>query len=296
MFRIPSSFGSRSFFWLMLQLVQFFARNRTFILFVLLEVFSFWLIIQNNSYWSATYFNTSNYYVAQILSVSNSIREYVHLREINDNLAKENLKLNSLVARLQEQSPLDAPAGYTPDSNFASRFKFIVSKVIMTETSRANNYLTIDKGLADGIQPGMGVISATGVVGRVRSCSEHFSVVTSILHSQFMVSSRLIRSSEIGPARWQGKNPETIALMDISRYKKVLKGDTAVTSNYNSVFPPGIMVGTVKNLSVRSDQTFYDIELDVSTDFRSLSYVYVVQNHTQAEIDSLYKPIEEERQ
>jgi rod shape-determining protein MreC len=279
----------------MLQLVQFFARNRTFILFVLLEVFSFWLIIQNNSYWSATYFNTSNYYVAQILSISNSAREYIHLREINDNLAQENLKLNSMVARLQQQKPGDAPAGYTPDSLFANRFEFVVSKVIMTETSRANNYLTIDKGSADGIRPGMGVISATGVVGRVRSCSEHYSVVTSILHSQFMVSSRLIRSGEIGPARWQSKDPETIALLDISRYKKVLKGDTAVTSNYNSVFPPGIMVGTVKNISVRSDQTFYNIELDVATDFRSLSYVYVVQNHMQEEVEKLYQPIEEER-
>jgi rod shape-determining protein MreC len=279
----------------MLQLVQFFARNRTFILFVLLEVFSFWLIIQNNSYWSTTYFNTSNYYVAQILSVSNSIREYAHLRKINDNLAHENLKLNSLVARLQQQKPVDAPTGYTPDSLFSNRFEFVVSKVIMTETSRANNYLTIDKGSADGIRPGMGVISATGVVGRVRSCSEHFSVVTSILHSQFMVSSRLIRSGEIGPARWQSKDPETIALLDISRYKKVLKGDTAVTSNYNSVFPPGIMVGTVKDISVRSDQTFYNIELDVATDFRSLSYVYVVQNHMQEEVEKLYQPIDEER-
>lgn len=279
----------------MFQLVEFFSRNRNFIFFVLLEVFSFWLIVQSNSYWSATYFNTSNYYVAKILTVSNVVREYSNLRETNENLALENLKLNNVVARLQQQSPADAPAGYKPDSLFATRFDFKVSKVIVSETSRANNYITIDKGSADGIRPGMGVISATGVVGKVRSCSEHFSLVTSILHSQFMVSSRLVRSGEIGPVRWQSKDPGLVSMMDVSRYKKVIKGDSAVTSNFNSVFPPGIMVGTVKSVRIRPDQTFYDIDLYVATDFSSLSYVYVVQNRLLTEQEALQKPLDEER-
>lgn len=279
----------------MLQLIQFFSRNRNFIFFVLLEVLCFWLIVRNNTYWGATYFNTSNYYVARALTVSNAVREFASLQQTNEQLAQENLRLNSLVAKLQEENPQNAPTSYQPDSVFANRFKFVVGKVINTETNRANNYLTIDKGSADGILPGMGVISATGVVGKIRSCSEHYSVVTSILHSQFMVSTILPRSNEIGPAVWQSRDPETISLMDISRYKPVFKGDSAVTSNYNSVFPPGILVGTVKNISVRPDQTFYNIDLKVATDFRSLSYVYIVKNDLQAEREKLQQPLEEER-
>ena len=84
-------------------------------------------------------------------------------------------------------------------------------------------------------------------------------------------------------------------MMDVSRYKKVIKGDSAVTSNFNSVFPPGIMVGTVKSVRVRPDQTFYDIDLNVATDFASLSYVYIVQNRLQAEQEALQKPLDEER-
>ncbi len=278
----------------MLQLVEFFSRNRNFIFFVLLEVLSFWLIVQKNSYWGATYFNTSNYYVGKILTVSNTVQEYNRLREINENLARENVKLNDQVARLQERDPIGAPAGYTADSLFANRFSFVISKAVMVETSRANNYITIDKGTEDGIAPGMGVISATGVVGRVRSCSDHFSVVTSILHSQFMVSSRLVRSGEIGPVRWQSKDPTLVSMIDVSRYKKVMKGDSAVTSNLNSVFPPGIMVGTVTSVRNRPDQTFYDIDLRVATDFSNLSYVYVVQNRLQAEQQELQQPLEEE--
>lgn len=278
----------------MFQLVEFLSRNRSFILFVLLEVFCFSLIIRSNSYWGATYFNTANYYVAQVLTVSNALRDYSNLKDENANLAAENLRLNQLVTELHEQNPTDAPIGYQPDSAFSSRFKYKVAKVVEKDIRRSNNYITIDKGTLEGIAPGMGVISATGVVGKVSFCSAHYSIVTSILHSQFMVSTRLVRSNEIGPAKWSGKDPSVVDLMDISRYKKVVRGDSAVTSNLNSVFPPGIMVGTVKDIAIRQDQTFFDIELELATDFPNLTYVYVVQNLLQNEKNQLLQRIDQD--
>ncbi|GGC02335.1 rod shape-determining protein MreC [Dyadobacter sediminis] len=271
----------------MLQLVDFVVRNRFFLVFVLLEVLSVWLIVRSNSYWGATYFNTSNYYVAKTLAFSNSAKEYTRLDEVNADLAKENARLNALVTKLNQTNSADAPAGYVPDSAFAARFTYTVAKVVDNETNKTNNVLTIDKGTADGIQPGMGVISATGVVGKVRFCSENFSLVTSILHSQFMVSSKLVRSNEIGYAKWPGKDPNFIDMVDVSKYTKVYKGDSAVTSDQNSVFPPGIMVGKVESIAVHPNQTFYNIILRLSTDFRNLSYVYVVQNQQLGEQENL---------
>lgn len=278
----------------MLQLVDFVVRNRFFLVFVLLEVLSVWLIVRSNSYWGATYFNTSNYYVAKTLSFSNSAKEYTKLGEINSDLANENARLHAMVAVLSQKNPTDAPAGYIPDSLFATRFTYTVAKVVDNETSNTNNVITIDKGTADGIKPGMGVISATGVVGKVRFCSENYSVITSILHSQFMVSTKLVRSNEIGYAKWPGKDPNFIDLVDVSKYTKVFKGDSAVTSNQNSVFPPGIMVGKVQSVAVHPDQTFYNISLRLATDFRNLSYVYVVQNQQLGEQEAL-KSLTEER-
>ncbi|MCF0059326.1 rod shape-determining protein MreC [Dyadobacter sp. CY356] len=275
----------------MLQLVDFVARNRFFLVFILLEVFSGWLIVRSNSYWGATYFNTSNYYVAKTLALSSSAQEYTHLDEVNAHLAAENARLNALVATLSQKNAKDAPLGYVPDSAFNSRFTYTVAKVVDNEINRTNNYITIDKGTADGIQPDMGVISATGVVGKVRFCSENYSIITSILHSQFMVSSKLVRSKEIGTAKWPGKDPNILDLVDVSRYTKVFKGDSAVTSNMNSVFPPGIMVGKVKSVTVHPDQTFYNISLDLATDFRNLSYVYVVKNRQLGEQEKLKQRI-----
>jgi rod shape-determining protein MreC len=271
----------------MLQLVDFVARNRFFLVFMLLEVLSIWMVVRSNSYWGATYFNTTNYYVAKTLSFSNSAKEFAQLGEINSDLAKENARLHAMVATLSQKNPVDAPASYVPDSLFATRFSYTVAKVVDNETNKPNNVLTIDKGTTDGIQPGMGVISATGVVGKVRFCSENYSVITSILHSQFMVSSKLIRSNELGYAKWSGKDPDYIDLIDVSKYTKIVRGDSAVTSNQNSVFPPGIMVGKVENVAVHPNQTFYNITLRLATDFRNLSYVYVVQNSQLVEQEKL---------
>jgi len=279
----------------MLQLVDFVVRNRFFLVFILLEILSVWLVVRSNSYWGATYFNTSNYYVAKTLSMSNAAREYTKLGEINADLANENASLNARLTALLQKNPTDAPAGYSPDSLFATRFTYKVAKVVDNETTKTNNLITIDKGLAHGLKPGMGVISATGVVGMIKFCSEHYSLVTSILHSNYMVSSKLIRSNEIGYAKWSGKDPYFIDLVDVSKYTKIFKGDSAVTSNQNPVFPPGIMVGKVESVSVHPDQTFYNIVLRLATDFRNLSYVYVVENQQLGEQDSLRTSIEQRK-
>lgn len=276
------------------ELVDFFVRSRNFILFVLLEVVSFYFIISTNNYWSATYFNTSNRYAAQVLAWSNTVNEYTNLRQVNAELAQENERLNNRLTQLEQSRP-PAPVAYLADSAFAGRFKFVVAKVINNTTQLANNYITIDKGTDDGLHPGMGVISPTGIVGRVKICNQHFSVVTSILHSGYLVSSQLIKAGENGSAKWDGVDPNLIKLEDIPRHKPVSKGDSVVTSGFNLTFPPGILVGRVRSVGIQPNQTFHDITLDLATNFSSLAFVYVVENRLQVEQSTLENQVEKEK-
>jgi rod shape-determining protein MreC len=276
------------------ELVDFFVRSRNFILFVLLEVVCFYFIINTSNYWSATYFNTSNRYAAVVLAWSNAANEYARLRQVNADLASENQRLNARLTQLLQSKPL-APDEYKADSAFSDRFKFTVAKVVNNTTQFANNYITIDKGTDDGIQPGMGVISPTGVVGSVKLCNKHFSVITSILHSGFFVSSALTKADEIGTAKWDGVDPHLIKLNDISLTKSVQKGDSVVTSERNSTFPPGILVGYVRTIGVQPNQVFHDITLDLATNFSSLSFVYVVENRLKNQQEQLEKQVESEK-
>jgi rod shape-determining protein MreC len=133
----------------------------------------------------------------------------------------------------------------------------------------------------------MGVICPQGVVGKVKSVSTNFATITSLLHKDMIVSSKLIRTGAVGSVRWEGINPSEVKLMYIPRHIGVKKGDTVVTSEYNSVFPEGQMLGVVKEIGIKGDENFYNITLAVSTDFTSISYVYVVKNQYKKEQDSL---------
>ena len=154
----------------------------------------------------------------------------------------------------------------------------MVAKVIDATDRHSDNYITIDKGLKDGVKVGMGVVTPNGVVGKVKYCSDEFSTITSVLHSQSLVSTKLLRSGEIGPAKWETNDPTQLSLKDISKYKTVTKGDTAVTSDYNSVFPPGILVGYVSKVNVNKNQMDLDVIIKLSNDFSKLSFVYLIDN------------------
>lgn len=277
----------------MLQLFQFISRSRSFIVFVLLEVFCFVFIVNNSNYWGATYFSTASVLSARVLETSSAVTQYTNLRQTNEVLAQENRRLNEILVQIRQATPADAPASYKADSAFAKRFRYVaVAKVIQTTTHSPNNYITIDKGLADGVREGMGVLAPTGVVGKVKFANQHQSLIVSVLHSQFKISAKLTRSGEIGFVQWEGRDATAVLLNDVSRYKKVARGDTAVASELNSVFPAGAMIGRVRSVKVNPDQTFYDIVLALSTDFARLSYVYVVDNKLKTAQETLEQRVD----
>jgi rod shape-determining protein MreC len=147
---------------------------------------------------------------------------------------------------------------------------------------------------------GMGVTCPQGVVGQIMSCSEHYSRISTILHSKFVVSSEIsskkLRAENLkalGIAKWEGGNPSIISLTTVDRFKPVYKGDSVYTSMQNSVFPPKIMIGRISNISVNQTEAFYDINVRLSTDFSSLVYVYVVKNKLITQENALEPKIEE---
>jgi rod shape-determining protein MreC len=279
----------------MQQLVEFIARNRFFLVFVLLQVFCFSLIVNSNSYWNVNYFNSANQLASNVLATTNSAREFIHLQDVNTDLANENRLLRQLLVKYQQEDLSKSPIGYKPDSTFAARYRFVtIAKVIMNSTKNSNNYFTINKGTADGIKEGMGVIAPTGIVGKVRFCNDNFSIITSVLHNDNMISAKLTRSGETGTIKWNTNDPSLVVLKDISKNTKVVKGDTVVTSDFNVVFPAGVNIGRVKRIEMSSNLADYDIIVELGTNFRKISYVYLVDNKLLNQQQILDKKLEEE--
>jgi rod shape-determining protein MreC len=264
----------------MLQLIEFFARNRYFIVFVLLEVFCIRCIVETNNYANVKYFNSANAVVGRVSAVSSSVNGFFNLREVNTSLANENRELHTLLTQLQQADVRTAPKGYNPDSAFVSRFKFVtIGQVVSNSTHRSENYFTINKGTADGVREGMGVATSTGVAGRVKYCEEKYSIATSVLHSLNMISAKLTRSNEIGVIKWEKmNNPAIVQMRDVQRTVKITKGDTVVTSDQNLIYPAGLTIGRVKRVALSTDRAHFDVDVELGTNFRKLSYVYLIEN------------------
>ena len=140
--------------------------------------------------------------------------------------------------------------------------------------------------------PGMAVISPLGAVGKVKKVSEHYSVVTSILHIDYMISGVLKESNHFGTVQWNGKDPNFTKFNFIPRHVKPAVGDTVVTSGFNAIFPEGIMIGTISEVELSPEALTYDLTLVLSQDFRKLSYVSVVKSNLKAEQDKLEEEVE----
>lgn len=267
----------------MRRLLQFLYRFRVFILFLLLEVLCLWLIVNNNAYQGSKYFNSSNQVSASILEASDNVESYFQLADDNLALANENAALRQMLY----ERPDSLTITYDSIPPRQAPMKFVTAKVINNSLFFQNNYITLNRGAKDQVFPGMGVIGPNGVVGQVQTVSEDFCSVTSLLHTRMLVSSVHNISGALCTTHWDGKDPLRAKISYLPRHLNVSIGDTITTSGFNAVFPSETMIGRVENVSIADDATFYDITVALSTDFYTLSHVYLVRNPARAEKDSL---------
>ena len=146
-----------------------------------------WLIVENNQFQSSRYFNSSNRIAANVLGFSQGVQEYFSLRTINNDLAHENAILRTALEQ-RNQRIIAARIPELQKTMINHRFEYISAKVMSNSTELYKNYITVDKGKLDAIEPGMAAMSVSGAVGKVKSVSNHFSVLISLLHTDEMVS------------------------------------------------------------------------------------------------------------
>ena len=221
-----------------------------------------------------------------MMQTSTGVSEYFSLGEVNQQLASENARLKMELRQIsQSMYPLDRSR--LDDRKYLNQYDFIPAKVINNSTRRFTNFITIDRGEQDGIQPDMAVINSDGVIGKVKTVSRRFSVITSILHTDMRISSKISRTGDLCTTQWDGTDPYIASLSYVPRHVKPMIGDTIVTSGYNAIFPEGIPIGVIRDIQLQDNSPWYDIDLQLAADLNEVSYVYLVRNQLREEKDSL---------
>jgi rod shape-determining protein MreC len=260
----------------MRNLLLFLWKHRFFLLFLLLETISGALIVSNNSYQRSKFISASNGFTGNILSFYDYVENYFSLKKTNEQLVAENARLKSRLRSSYLKH--DTITFAVIDSVYDQRYRYLEAKVIGNSFQKRNNYLILSKGSKQGLYPEMGVITQNGVLGIVNSVSENFSSVISILHSKSAIDAKLLKTGYTGTITWNGKDYNEGQLENIPSHVEIHTGDTVVTSGYSSIFPEGIMIGTVKNAVKNDSKGFYDITVRFSANYNHVEYAYVIFN------------------
>ncbi|TAL58792.1 MAG: rod shape-determining protein MreC [Bacteroidetes bacterium] len=271
----------------MRNLILFLTRNYYLLLFLSLETFAIFLVVRNNHFQRSHFLNSSNAISGNIYETYSDITDYFSLKETNKKLADENVLLRNQLR--QSYSPKSGLQVTVKDSALKQSYIYLTAKVVNNSTNRRNNYLTLNAGSNQGVKNEMAVISSEGIVGIVRDVSGNFCSVMSVLHESMRVPVTIQKFGENSILTWNGED-EWHAKMDrVPSHLHLKKGDVIVTSSYSSIFPEGIMVGTIENFKKIAGNTFYNVTVKLSTNFNRLSYVNVVNNLKKEEQTGLEK-------
>jgi rod shape-determining protein MreC len=269
----------------MQQIFKFIEKYKYFLLFLILESFALFFTIQNHSYHRSKFINSANNITGGIYRQMSSINDFFYLKKENRLLSKENIHLKNLLSL----SPydLDSVVSEQIDTvNFYQKYKYYRGKIISNNYTKRNNFLTINRGEKHGITSIMGVVNSYGIIGVTNSVSKHNATVMSILHKDSHTNVKLKNNDHYGSLIWNGKDYRTVQLVDLPRQTQVVIGDTIITGGKSSIFPEGILVGTIKDFEKQGND-FQLINIELFNDMSALSNINIISNLEQEEIKQL---------
>jgi len=275
----------------MVKLILFFKKIHFVLIFILLETLAINYYANSTSYTKAKLVTASNRLTQEVNSKLSGIGDYMHLHRENERLTAELAELHNKYDRfdimLQEEA--SAAAAYDSLITFVGgerHWEYYSARVTGNTITHQENYITIDKGEADGIGPDMAVVAGNSIAGYVIRSSRSFSVCMSVLNRDFRTSGKIKGTDYSGTILWDGTDYDYVTMSEVSKYADPQRGDTIVTSTYSHRFPAGLMVGTVENAEL-VNSTFYDIKVRLTGHIDALNNVLVIRNLDYGEINAL---------
>ncbi len=227
------------------------------------------------------FFSSANAVTGYFNNKLNNWHSYFLLNVENEILRKENIKLKNQIER--QKANLDSLSDFKIDTSSAYHYEYLRARVINNSVSMQKNFITIDKGKKDGVEKDFGVLSSTGIVGIVVATSNHFSLVISVLNSRLGISAKLKKNNFFGSIQWDGDDYRYANLYEIPNHLDLSIGDTVVTNNFSAIFPENIDIGFISKIGKNKSNNFYNLEIELSTNFKTLYDVYVVNNKNRRE-------------
>ncbi len=161
-------------------------------------------------------------------------------------------------------------------------FEYEYAKVIVRSVDDYSATFTLNKGEADGIKENMVVIASGGLAGKIIETGEHSSILLAIIDSRCGVPALSESSRDMGVVNGVSNSGTTTGycvMKDLPTNAIIKPGDTVSTSGMGEVFPKGITVGVITEVSKGNlNQINSSAKLSPSVDFDHLESVLIIVN------------------
>jgi len=206
------------------------------------------------------------------------IPHILSIAQENNVLRKQNVILSEELSRLREASLENIRLKKLLEFKQSSKYNLVTAKVVGKSINLIRNYLTLNVGSNDGVNINMPVISEKGLVGKVISVSDNYCIAEILKSKNFKASVIIERSRVPGILNWNGG--DNLIISEVAKNLDIKVGDIVKTSEYSSIFPDNIEVGTVVAVSYDTGNLFQKVEVKSYVDFSTIEETFIL----------LYKP------
>ena len=218
---------------------------KEYVVLVILVIISLSLLTQNNNPQVQKVRAVAFGSFATVTSVFYDLFNITQLKNENSALRQVNAELMMQLSMLREQGILNRELKGMLELKDTISFPLIPATIVSKSLSITQNTITINKGLREGIKPGMPVLSYRGLVGIIQSCSENFSIARTIKNVDLKLTVKNEKNRLNGIMKWDG---EKLVIVDVPRTFDFDLGDRIITSEISSIIPVPIPVGIVSNI------------------------------------------------
>ncbi len=261
------------------KLIEFLQRVYLPVLFVVIELVAINYYAASTCYTEARMISQSNDFIGGVHGLFAGVRHYFSLGRENEMLLERMAELEKKLAMYQDEADVARFEEYVAEYG-EHKFRTLSASVIANTINRAENFITLNRGTADGVETDMAVLSPDGsMVGYVIDCSEHYAIVMSVLNTSFRASGKLVGVDYFGSLCWDGRDPHVILLDELSKYAEPQVGDEVVTTSFSQYFPQDVKVGTVESVELNETHTAYTVRVKLSAEMSRLTNVLLIGNN-----------------
>ena len=197
-----------------------------------------------------------------------------HVREENFTLRQELARLRQENVRLRETAVASTRLRDLLELRERLPYPVVSAQVVGRDPSNWYRSVVINKGATDGLAVDMGVVTPSGIIGRIVKAYDRFAIVLLIIDPNNAVTGLVQRTRDEGIVEGTERGLARIKYLPLLSTIKV--GDQVVTSGLAGGFPRGLPVGTITKIERREAELFLSAEIAPDSDFAKLEEVLVI--------------------